>query len=49
LENLFFLILAVASLYAFFKFGKIKASKKQTNRNDRINRFKVNRSKEVEE
>ena len=30
------------SLFAFFKFGKIKASKKQTDREDRINRFRVN-------
>jgi len=40
LENLFFIILAALSLFVFFKLGKVKASKKQTDREDRINRFK---------
>ena len=31
--------LAVLSLFVFFNLGKIKASKKQTNRNNTINRF----------
>ena len=31
--------LAVLSLFVFFNLGKIKASKKQTNRNNRINRL----------
>ena len=30
----------MVSLFAFFKLAKVKASSKQLNRNDRINRFK---------
>ncbi len=30
-------LLAVIGLFIFFNLGKVKASKKQTNRNDRIN------------
>ena len=37
MENLFFIILAALSLFIFFKLGKVKASKKQTDREDRIN------------
>ena len=32
MENLFFIILAALSLFVFFKLGKVKASKKQTDR-----------------
>jgi len=32
--------MAVISLFVFFNLGKIKASKNQTNRNNRINRFR---------
>ena len=31
--------LAILSLFVFFNLGKIKASKKQTNRDNRISRF----------
>ena len=31
--------LAILSLFVFFNLGKIKASKKQTDRSNRINRF----------
>ena len=31
--------LAVLSLFVFFNLGKVKASKKQTDRDNRINRF----------
>ncbi len=31
--------LAILSLFVFFNLGKVKASKKQTDRNNRINRF----------
>ena len=31
--------LAILSLFVFFNLGKVKASKKQTNRSNRINRF----------
>ena len=31
--------LAILSLFVFFNLGKIKASKKQTNRDNRMNRF----------
>ena len=31
--------LAILSLFVFFNLGKVKASKKQTNRDNRINRF----------
>ena len=32
--------MAAISLFVFFNLGKIKASKNQTNRNNRINRFR---------
>ena len=35
--------LAVLSLLVFFNLGKVKASKKQTDRNNRINRFGKNK------
>ena len=31
--------LAILSLFVFFNLGKVKASKKQTERSNRINRF----------
>ncbi len=31
--------LAILSLFIFFNLGKVKASKKQTNRSNKINRF----------
>ena len=31
--------LAILSLFVFFNLGKVKASKKQTDRSNRINRF----------
>ena len=36
MENLFFVILAALSLFVFFKLGKVKASKKQTDREDEL-------------
>tara|TARA_Y200000002_G_scaffold288708_1_gene242847 strand:- start:160 stop:357 length:198 start_codon:yes stop_codon:yes gene_type:complete len=39
LNSIIFGLLAVISLYAFFKLAKVKASSKQLNRNNRINRF----------
>ena len=35
--------LAVLSLLVFFNLGKVKASKKQTDRSNRINRFGKNK------
>ena len=37
MNTLIFGLLAVISVFIFMKLGKIKASKKQLNRNDRIN------------
>ena len=31
--------LAILSLFVFFNLGRVKASKKQTNRSNKINRF----------
>tara|TARA_A200000113_G_scaffold203004_1_gene197802 strand:- start:27 stop:218 length:192 start_codon:yes stop_codon:yes gene_type:complete len=39
LNTIIFSVLAIVSLYVFFKLGKVKASSKQLNRNNRINRF----------
>tara|TARA_B100000965_G_scaffold269460_1_gene227920 strand:+ start:1240 stop:1422 length:183 start_codon:yes stop_codon:yes gene_type:complete len=39
LNSIAFIVLAIFSLYVFFKLGKIRASGKQLNRNNRINRF----------
>ena len=39
MNTIIFSILAIFSLYVFFKLGKVKASGKQLNRNNRINRF----------
>ena len=37
MNNFLFGILAILSLFVFINLGKIKASKKQTDRDDRIN------------
>ena len=39
MNSIFFALIAIISLYAFFKLAKVKASSKQLNRTDRINRF----------
>ena len=39
MNSIVFGLLAVLSLYAFFKLAKVKASSKQLNRDNRINRF----------
>ena len=39
MNNLVFGLIAVLSLFAFFKLSKVKASSKQINRDNRINRF----------
>ena len=39
--------MAVISLFVFFNLGKIKASKNQTNRNTRINRFRESNQQNI--
>tara|TARA_B100001059_G_C17729085_1_gene525157 strand:+ start:781 stop:978 length:198 start_codon:yes stop_codon:yes gene_type:complete len=39
LNNIVFGLIAVIALFAFFKLAKVKASSKQLNRDNRINRF----------
>jgi hypothetical protein len=39
LNTIIFGGLAILSLFVFFNLGKVKASRKQTNRPNRINRF----------
>ena len=39
MNTIIFSVLAIFSLYVFFKLGKVKASSKQLNRDNRINRF----------
>ena len=39
MNSIFFGVIAILSLYAFFKLAKVKASSKQTDRSNRINRF----------
>ena len=39
MNSIFFGIIAVSSLIIFFKLAKVKASSKQLNRSNRINRF----------
>jgi|TARA_B100001063_G_C16670660_1_gene506149 hypothetical protein len=39
LNTIIFGGLAILSLFVFFNLGKVKASKKQTNRSNKINRF----------
>ena len=36
IENIFFFILLIVSLFIFFTLGKVKASKKQTQRDNRV-------------
>ena len=45
MNAIFFGILTILSLFIFMNLGKIKASKKQLNRNNRINWFR--RSKQM--
>jgi len=47
LNSIFFGIIAILSLYAFFKLAKVKASSKQTNRSNRINRFGDQKSNNI--
>ena len=39
MNSIAFIVLALFSLFVFFKLGKVRASGKQLNRNNRINRF----------
>ena len=39
MNSIFFSVIAILSLFAFFKLAKVKASSKQMNRSNRINRF----------
>ena len=39
MNTIIFGSLAILSLFVFFNVGKVKASSKQMNRDDRINRF----------
>jgi hypothetical protein len=39
MNTIFFSLMAIFSLFVFMNLGKIKASKKQTDRDDRISRF----------
>ena len=39
MNNIVFGLIAVLTLFAFFKLAKVKASSKQLNRDNRINRF----------
>tara|TARA_B100001057_G_scaffold309567_1_gene309557 strand:+ start:4817 stop:5011 length:195 start_codon:yes stop_codon:yes gene_type:complete len=39
LSSIFFTLLAIVSLFIFFQLSKVKASGKQLNRENRINRF----------
>ena len=36
MNTIFFSIIAILSLFIFFNLGKVKASQKQRNRNDRV-------------
>ena len=47
LNTLIFGGLAIVSLFIFFNLSKVKASKKQLDRSDRINRFKRQESKVI--
>ena len=39
MNTIFFSLLAICSVFVFMKLGKMKAAKKQTDRDNRINRF----------
>ena len=43
LNSVFLIFIAILSLFAFFKLAKVKASGKQLNRKNRINRFGDNK------
>jgi|TARA_B110000438_G_scaffold232921_1_gene228797 hypothetical protein len=43
LNTIFFSLLAIFSLFIFMNLGKVKASKKQTDRDNRINWFESGR------
>ena len=47
MNSIVFGLLAVLSLYAFFKLAKVKASSKQLNRSNRINRFGEQKSDNI--
>ena len=47
MNSIFFGVIAILSLYAFFKLAKVKASSKQTNRSNRINRFGDQKSNNI--
>ena len=47
MNSIFFGVIAILSLYAFFKLAKVKASSKQTNRSNRINRFDDQKSNNI--
>ena len=47
MNSLFFGIIAVSSLIIFFKLAKVKASSKQLNRSNRINRFGDQKSNNI--
>ena len=47
MNSIVFGLLAVLSLYAFFKLAKVKASGKQLNRSNRINRFGDQKSENI--
>jgi len=47
LNTLIFGGLAIVSLFIFFNLSKVKASKKQLDRSDRINRFKRQETKDI--
>lgn len=47
MNSIFFGIIAVSSLIIFFKLAKVKASSKQLNRSNRINRFGDQKSNNI--
>ena len=47
LNTLIFGGLAIVSIFIFFNLSKVKASKKQLDRSDRINRFKRQETKVI--
>ena len=47
MNSFFFAFIAILSLYAFFKLAKVKASSKQRNRSNKINRFGNNKSSNI--
>lgn len=47
MNSFFFAFIAILSLYAFFKLAKVKASSKQLNRSNKINRFGNNKSSNI--